>query len=211
MRNRTKLWLAGAAAAALAGAAGTALFFRPKFGTRSDVQIPGPPEPGLPVLYEPPGIPAVAQPQEAAPHAPLHPPISRRGWLKLLLVAAVVVVAATASYAYHRTRLLLEQQQAAGALVGGNGENAPALLVRYGCAGCHSLSSVPQATGMVGPPLDNMARRLFIAGRLETTPENLIRWIVDPRSVDPETAMPRTGISAAEARDIVTHLYGQPG
>jgi cytochrome c1 len=44
---------------------------------------------------------------------------------------------------------------------------------------------------------------------LLNTPENLVRWIVDPRAVNPHTAMPVTGISAAEARDVVAYLYAR--
>ncbi len=142
---------------------------------------------------------------------PSHPPISHRGWIKLLVTAALLIVVAAASYAYHKTRLALEQRTAAIALVGGNPDNGSALMVRYGCAGCHALSALPQAVGQVGPPLDNVARRPFVGGILTTTPDNMIGWIVDPRAYDPQSAMPRTGISGKEARDLVTYLYGVPG
>ena len=142
--------------------------------------------------------------------APQHPPVSRRGWVNLLIVTALLVAAAAGAYAYHKSRLAIEQRAVAIGLVGGNPDNAPALLVRYGCAGCHVLSSVPQAVGNVGPALDNIARRHFVGGVLENSPENLIRWIVDPRAIDPQSAMPRTGITQEEARDVATYLYGLP-
>jgi cytochrome c1 len=46
-----------------------------------------------------------------------------------------------------------------------------------------------------------------IAGRLPNQPENLIRWIAHPQSVDPQTAMPDPGISEDEARHVAAYLY----
>ena len=42
------------------------------------------------------------------------------------------------------------------------------------------------------------------------TPENLIRWVIAPREVDPRTAMPDVGVSPADARDIAAYLYTRP-
>ena len=33
------------------------------------------------------------------------------------------------------------------------------------------------------------------------------RWIVNPKQFDPRTAMPVTGISLGEARDVAAYLY----
>ena len=35
-------------------------------------------------------------------------------------------------------------------------------------------------------------------------------WIVDPRKVDPKSAMPATGITPEDARDVAAYLYAQP-
>jgi cytochrome c len=66
---------------------------------------------------------------------------------------------------------------------------------------------VTGARGRVGPPLDEVARQVYVGGVVTNTPDNLIRWIVDPREIDPKTAMPATGISRAEARDVAAYLY----
>ena len=66
------------------------------------------------------------------------------------------------------------------------------------------------ADGLVGPPLAGVGGRAYIAGVLTNTPDHLIRWIVDPVGVDPLTAMPITGVSEREARDIATFLYTVP-
>lgn len=78
---------------------------------------------------------------------------------------------------------------------------------RHGCAACHVIPGVAGARGLVGPPLNAMGLRGYIAGRLPNQPENLIRWIAHPQSVDPQTAMPDTGISEDEARHVAAYLY----
>ena len=47
-----------------------------------------------------------------------------------------------------------------------------------------------QANGLVGPPLDGIAERAIIAGKLANNPANLSRWISSPQSVVPGNAMP---------------------
>ena len=92
-------------------------------------------------------------------------------------------------------------------LTGGDPDLGAALMVQHGCGGCHTIPGVPRAVGQVGPPLRDIARRVYIAGVLTNTPDNMIRWIVDPRSVNPKTAMPATGISREEARQVAAYLY----
>ena len=59
-----------------------------------------------------------------------------------------------------------------------------------------------------GPPLEGLRSRVFIAGVLPNTADNLINWIVQPRRWSPRSAMPETGIDADGARDIAAYLYG---
>ncbi|HEX6397344.1 MAG TPA: hypothetical protein VFZ95_07975, partial [Steroidobacteraceae bacterium] len=61
--------------------------------------------------------------------------------------------------------------------------------------------------GRVGPPLTNFAQRAFIAGQVPNSPETLVRWIQNPPSIVPNTAMPVLGISEGDARDIAAYLY----
>ena len=95
------------------------------------------------------------------------------------------------------------------ALTGGDAWRAPPLLRRYGCAGCHDIPGIPGADGLVGPPLGNLRQRVLIGGTLPNTADNLVKWIVAPTTIHPASAMPNTGISEAEARDIAAYLYGQ--
>jgi cytochrome c2 len=95
----------------------------------------------------------------------------------------------------------------ARALTGGDPANAAALVRRYGCGGCHSIPGLPGADGEVAPPLGGVRKRVFIGGVLPNTADNLIDWIVDPQTYSPRSAMPVTGISKSEARDIAAYLY----
>ena len=69
------------------------------------------------------------------------------------------------------------------------------------------IPGVPAAEGRVGPPLTDLADRTFIAGRLRNEPSALVRWIREPREVDPNTAMPDLGVTDRDARDIAAYLY----
>ncbi|MGG5890825.1 c-type cytochrome [Falsiroseomonas sp. HC035] len=91
--------------------------------------------------------------------------------------------------------------------VGGDPEAGQAALLRHGCGGCHRIPGVSGAMGNVGPDLSGLAQRSFIAGRAINQPDLLIRWIRDPRSIDPRTAMPDLGVNEAEARDMGAYLY----
>jgi cytochrome c1 len=63
------------------------------------------------------------------------------------------------------------------------------------------------ADSLVGPPLDRVASRTYLAGVLTNSPDNMIRWIRDPRGVDRLTAMPNLGVTEEDARDIASYLY----
>lgn len=77
----------------------------------------------------------------------------------------------------------------------------------YGCGTCHTIPGIPGADANVGPPLTKFAERHYIAGRLVNTPDNLVKWIMDPQEVEPGTAMPDMGVTEPEARDIAAYLY----
>ncbi len=92
-------------------------------------------------------------------------------------------------------------------ITGGNPKRGEAMFIAYGCGGCHQLQHVRKATGLVGPPLDGIALRVFIAGRLENKPDNLQHWIRDPQAVSPGTVMPDLNVGQQDARDISAFLY----
>jgi cytochrome c len=89
----------------------------------------------------------------------------------------------------------------------GNPEQGRELLWRYGCGACHHIPGVQGAQGDVGPPLKNIARRVYIAGVLPNNSENLVHFIRAPQRVDPLTAMPDLGVTEAHASDMAAYLY----
>jgi cytochrome c1 len=92
---------------------------------------------------------------------------------------------------------------------GGNPQRGLSTISSYGCGACHWIDGVPNADGLVGPSLQRIGERSYIAGRLANTPENLELRIRHPREVDLHTAMPELGVTQLEARDIVAYLYTQ--
>jgi len=135
------------------------------------------------------------------PHVP-----PRRTLIGLILL----LLAVAAGYAANAYWDMREREQRATAMTGGDWHRAEAHLVRYGCAGCHTIPGISRANGLVGPQLISLSRRIYVAGMLPNSPDNLIRWIVNPRDVNPKTAMPVTGISEDEARDVAAYLYSLP-
>jgi cytochrome c len=90
---------------------------------------------------------------------------------------------------------------------GGDPRAGRQLIQHFGCGSCHTIPGVPGANATVAPSLEKVKSRQFLAGRLTNTPENLQKWIRQPRSVDPKTAMPDVGLDASQARDIAAYLY----
>lgn len=120
-----------------------------------------------------------------------------RGGLACILVCGALTIGACDRSAY----------RVASELTGGDPDKGRHDLVKYGCDTCHNIPGVLTATATVGPPLQQIGLRTYLAGRLDNTPENMMRWIRQPRSVDPQTAMPDTGVTEADSRDIAAYLY----
>jgi cytochrome c2 len=96
---------------------------------------------------------------------------------------------------------------------GGNAVAGHDAIRRYGCNACHSIPGVAGANGLIGPPLDGIGNRQYIAGELPNTPENMMKWIQHPHQVEPHTVMPEMNVSEPDSRDIAAYLYtlrGQP-
>ena len=91
--------------------------------------------------------------------------------------------------------------------VDGDAENGKLLLRQFGCGACHSIPGVATADGLVGPPLDGIAHRVYLAGVLPNTPQAMAAFIREPQLADPRTAMPDLGIGEQHARDMTAYLY----
>ena len=70
------------------------------------------------------------------------------------------------------------------------------------CIACHSLGG---QGGSVGPPLDDVGRRLSY--------DELVPWLTDPHQVKPGTAMPKLPLSSADIAELASFLsqMKQPG
>jgi cytochrome c len=97
--------------------------------------------------------------------------------------------------------------QDAHALTGGDARKGAIAVREYGCASCHTIPGIHGADSKVGPPLTGISQRTYLAGILQNTPENLVRWIQNPPKIDDQTAMPNMHLSESDARDIASYLY----
>ena len=92
------------------------------------------------------------------------------------------------------------------------------VILQRGCGSCHSIPNIPGASGTIGPnlgPHDDvpaLSKRPLIATYPNgTVPNNsvdeLAKWIADPPSLKPGTAMPKLGLSPDEAAAAAAYLY----
>lgn len=88
----------------------------------------------------------------------------------------------------------------------GGPQRGARLIGTYGCGGCHTIPGIADATGVVGPPLSNIGRRVYIAGMLRNTPDNMVTWLRDPQSIVPGNVMPNMNINRRDAHDLAAYL-----
>ena len=124
-------------------------------------------------------------------------------------LGAALLIVGSATAAAINWRLQHQSETMATAMAGGDPARAPALIRRYGCAGCHTIPGIPGGDGKVGGPLADIRHRVYVGGVITNSPDNLVHWIVSPQTFSPRSAMPATGISEAEARDVATYLYSR--
>lgn len=100
-----------------------------------------------------------------------------------------------------------EAKRTARAMTHGEPDRGKIAMSTYGCSSCHTIPGVRGANALVGPPLTQFGGRTYVAGVLQNTPDNLVRWIKDPPAIEPRTAMPNLHVTDADARDIASYLY----
>ena len=122
--------------------------------------------------------------------------------MKALLTLLIVAALAALGGCYRRP-------PTSDPLTGGNPRVGQQLVARYGCAACHEIKGIAHADSKVGPSLTEIRERSYVGGVLPNSASNLIKWIQHPRAINPDTAMPELGVSAAEARDMAAYLYNQ--
>jgi cytochrome c2 len=92
-------------------------------------------------------------------------------------------------------------------LTGGDPDRGVHAIGRYGCGACHTIPGIRGANALVGPPLNRIARRSYLAGEVQNTPANMVRWIQHPQRIEKGTVMPEMGVTENDARDIAAYLY----
>lgn len=100
-----------------------------------------------------------------------------------------------------------KEQRAFTIAIHGDPDHGSQVIHDYGCGSCHLIPGIHDAHGLVGPPLFYFGQRTMIAGELPNTPENLVKWLRNPQSVEPNNAMPDLGLSEDQAWDAAAYLY----
>jgi cytochrome c1 len=92
-------------------------------------------------------------------------------------------------------------------LAGGSARRGAELIVEAGCDACHVIPGIITARSFAGPPLLAWPARRYIAGSTPNDFQNLVTWLLDPQAMRPGTAMPDTGLTEQEARDVAAYLF----
>ena len=92
-------------------------------------------------------------------------------------------------------------------LTDGDVQRGKDAFARHGCGACHAIKAHDGADGQVGPPLDGIAVRAFLAGDQPNDPARMMAWIQHPQARRPGVGMPEMGLTDAEARDLAAYLY----
>ena len=133
--------------------------------------------------------------------------MNARNHMPRLCRAAAALILAGAALALAACDPPIDRYTTAQPPSGGNARHGAALIREYGCGECHIVPGIAGAEGLVGPPLTKLARRVYIAGVMRNSPDNLMAWLEDPQAVVPGNAMPRMGLDRDQARDITAYLY----
>jgi mono/diheme cytochrome c family protein len=96
-----------------------------------------------------------------------------------------------------------EQRELGGAPDPKRGKQA---VQQYGCVTCHEIPGMVGPEARLGPTLHGVASRLMLGGVLPNSPENMARYIRNPRELEPESAMPDLRVTERDARDIAAFL-----
>lgn len=87
----------------------------------------------------------------------------------------------------------------------GNAQRGRELVMKYGCPSCHILPNAGPE-GLVGPSLDDMGGRSYIAGRFPNEEIWMTLWLQKPQELKPGTAMPDLNVDERDARDMAAYL-----
>lgn len=88
----------------------------------------------------------------------------------------------------------------------GSAAKGLALFQQLSCVSCHAVNGT-SANARVAPDLTHLAtRRQLGAGMVDNTPENLRRWLADPRKVKPGVLMPDFNFTDEQLNELVAYF-----
>lgn len=126
------------------------------------------------------------------------------GAMKRIAVSLLLVLSVVACNRDEAAKSLSTPQPAAPA---GDAERGKALTAQYGCNVCHVVPGIGGPQGALGPSLAGVGSRPTISlGTVRNTPENLARYIREPGALNPQSSMPPTSLTEAEANDVAAYL-----
>ena len=89
----------------------------------------------------------------------------------------------------------------------GNVARGQQLVGQYGCNVCHIVPAIEGPQGSLGPSLAGLASRPTISlGAVQNTRANLVQFIQNPGSLNPQSAMAPVGVTPPDAADIAAYL-----
>jgi cytochrome c oxidase subunit 2 len=122
-------------------------------------------------------------------------------------LAAYLLSAPGAAAAGTGGQMAAMSSSAAAPAPAAGGKTAEQLFQEKGCIACHLIPGIPAAVGKIGPSLEGlMSRPTIAAGKLKTTPENLHKWIKNPRAIKGDTLMAPLPMTDEELDTIVSYL-----
>ncbi len=75
------------------------------------------------------------------------------------------------------------------------------------CTGCHTISGIQGAAGILGPNLTHFADRTTFGGStFANTSQNLDGWLHDPPGLKPGADMPDLGLTQQQIDDLIAYL-----
>ncbi len=73
------------------------------------------------------------------------------------------------------------------------------------CVGCHTITGL--SAGRIGPDLTHFASRKRFAGELlDSTPDNVAKWIENPDHMKPGALMPNLGMTSEQSKALAAYL-----
>ena len=107
-------------------------------------------------------------------------------WIPLFFLAALLTLAVAGCES--------SEKRYAEEITRGRTDAGKKAIQRYGCGSCHRIPGISGAESLVGPSLERIASRVYIAGQLINEPHAMVAWIRDPRHLRSPTAMPALGV-----------------